>query len=48
MRLKLLQVGEPVLRQQVRPLSVEEIRGKEVKSSIAHSLHLDGQEKSSV
>ncbi len=46
MRLKLLQVGEPVRGKGVR--SSIAVRGKGVKSSIAHSLHLDGQEKSSV
>jgi len=34
MRLKIVQTGEPVLRQKSRPLSVEEIRGAEIQQLI--------------
>lgn len=36
MRLKIVQVGDPVLRQTARPLTAEEISSKEIQSLIAH------------
>lgn len=36
LRLKILQVGEPVLRQRARPLQAEEIRSREIQDLIEH------------
>lgn len=36
MRLKIVQVGDPVLRQTARPLTADEIASKEIQSLIAH------------
>lgn len=36
MRLKIVQVGDPVLRQAARPLAVDEIASAEIQSLIAH------------